>query len=134
MSQSQEIEEVRQLYNRYAISWDEDRPDDLGDCFTPDAVFESQRGRFEGRDAILENMANVRRALATAAQRHITTNVTVNLEGERGTGWAYFIYCVGRGGKLEVTAFGKYEDELRKVGGRWYFSSRKGIVEGQTMA
>jgi hypothetical protein len=133
MSVSEDIEEVRELYNRYALSWDEDRAADLAACFTPDAVFESQRGRFEGREAILQNMANVRRALGAALQRHITTNVSVHLGSDRGTGWAYFIYCVGLQGKLEMTAFGKYEDQLRKVDGRWYFSARKGIVEGQSM-
>ena len=121
MAQYQDIEEVRELYNRYALSWDEDRVEDLAQCFTPDAIFESQRGRFAGREAILHNMANVKRALGGASQRHLTTNVTMDLRGERGSGSAYFIYCVGRQGKLEVFAFGKYEDELRKVGGRWFF-------------
>jgi 3-phenylpropionate/cinnamic acid dioxygenase small subunit len=129
--QHDDIVEVRDLYSRYALSWDENHPDDLAECFTRDAIFESQRGRFEGRDAILENMANVNKALGEARQRHVTTNVNIKLEGERGAATAYFIYCVGRAGKLEVTAFGKYEDELRKENGRWFFSSRKGIVEGQ---
>jgi SnoaL-like domain len=77
-----------------------------------------QRGRFEGRGAILENMANVNHALGDACQRHVTTNVNISLDGDRGTATAYFIYCVGRAGKLEITAFGKYEDELRKQNGR----------------
>ncbi len=132
MSNSEDLEEVRELYNRYALSWDEDRAADLARCFTPDAVFESPRGRFVGREAILENMANVNRALGSGRQRHVTTNLSIRLEGDRGTATAYFIYCVGRQGKLEVTAFGKYEDELRKSDGRWFFSARKGIVEGQT--
>jgi uncharacterized protein (TIGR02246 family) len=131
MKQNEDMEEVRELYSRYALSWDENRTDELAGCFTPDAVFESQRGRFEGRDAILENMANVGKALGDACQRHVTTNVNVRLEGDRGKGTAYFIYCVGRAGKLEVTAFGKYEDELRRQDGRWFFCARKGIVEGQ---
>jgi hypothetical protein len=132
MNRNEDLEEVRELYNRYALSWDENRADDLARCFTPDAVFESQRGRFAGREEILGNMANVNDALgAKRRQRHVTTNVDIHLEGERGNATAYFIYCVGREGKLEVTAFGKYEDELRKVDGRWFFSARKGIVEGQ---
>jgi len=133
MGQHDDVEEVRELYNRYALSWDENRPEDLAACFTADAVFASQRGRFAGRDAILGNLANVNGALGAARrQRHVTTNVSIHLEGDRGTGTAYFIYCVGRDGKTEVMAFGTYQDELRKVDGRWYFSHRKGIVEGQS--
>jgi SnoaL-like domain len=132
MNQQEDLEEVRELYNRYALSWDENHAADLARCFTADGVFESQRGRFVGRQAILGNMANVNGALGAAGrQRHVTTNVSIHLDGDRGRATAYFIYCVGREGKLEVTAFGKYEDELRKVDGRWFFSARKGIVEGQ---
>ena len=132
MKQHEDLEEVRELYSRYALSWDENRADDLAECFTPDAVFESQRGRFAGREEIVGNMTNVNSMLGSKGnQRHVTTNMNIHLEGDRGNGTAYFIYCVGREGKLERTAFGKYEDELRKVDGRWFFSARKGIVEGQ---
>ena len=132
MSQHDDLEEVRELYNRYAISWDEDRAEELAACFTLDAVFESPRGRFAGREAIVANMAKVNAALcATRKQRHVTANVSIHLDGDRATSTAYFIYCVGCEGKLEVTAFGIYHDELRKIDGRWLFSSRSAAVEGQ---
>jgi len=132
MSQHDDLEEVRELYNRYAISWDEDPPEELAACFTLDAVFESPRGRFAGRQAIVGNMAKVNAALGpTRKQRHVTTNVSIHLDGDRGTGTAYFIYCVGSDGKLEVTAFGVYHDALRKTNGGWLFSSRSANVEGQ---
>jgi hypothetical protein len=41
MSEHEDLEEVRELYNRYALSVDEDRADELAGCFTPDGVFES---------------------------------------------------------------------------------------------
>ena len=133
MSRHDDMEEIRELYNRYAISWDENRPDDMAACFTPDGVFESGRGRFAGREEILENMANLNKAYGPARkQRHVTTNVDVHLKGDQGTGTAYFIYFVGRDGKTEIMAFGTYHDELRKVDGRWCFSYRMGTVEGET--
>jgi hypothetical protein len=131
MSRYDEMEEVRELYNRCAISWDENRPEDLAACFTADAVFESGHGHFAGREAILENVANLNGALGRRKQRHVITNVIAQLEGDRGTGTAYFIDCVGLEGKILVMAFGTYQDELRKVDGRWCFSSRKGSVEGE---
>jgi uncharacterized protein (TIGR02246 family) len=133
MSHHDDLEEVRELYNRYALSWDDNHPNELASCFTPDGVFESYRGRFVGRDAILGNLASYNLSLgAGRKQRHVTTNVSVHLDGDRGTGTAYLIFCVGHDGKIERTAFGHYRDELRKVDGRWFFSSRMGIVEGQT--
>ena len=35
-----DMDEARELYNRYAVNWDEDRPQDVATCFTPDAVFQ----------------------------------------------------------------------------------------------
>jgi hypothetical protein len=131
VDQHDDLEEVRELYNRYALSWDENRPDDLAACFTADAVFESGHGHFAGHEAILENMAKLNGALGKRKQRHVTTNVSVKLEGDRGNGIAYFVDCIGLDGKILVIAFGTYQDELRKVDGRWCFSSRKGSVEGE---
>ena len=135
MAQHEDLEEVRELYNRYAISWDENHPHELAACFTSDGIFESYRGRFVGRDAILGNLADFNRSLgAGRKQRHVTTNISINLDGDRATGTASFIFCVGHEGKIERTYFGHYRDELRKVGGRWFFSSRAGITEGETIA
>ena len=132
MDQHSDLEAIRELYNRYAISWDDDHPEDFAACFTPDAVFESARGRFAGRAAIIGNMANVNRALgSTRKQRHLTANVSIELHGDRAVGSAYFIYCVGCEGKTELTAFGTYRDELCKIDGRWFFSTRSATVEGQ---
>jgi uncharacterized protein (TIGR02246 family) len=131
MGRHSDLEAIRELYNRYALSWDDNRPQDFAACFTPDAVFESARGRFAGREAIIGNMATVNRALGARKQRHLTTNVSIELQGERATGTAYFIYCVGCEGKTELTAFGTYRDQLRKVDRRWFFSARSATVEGQ---
>jgi uncharacterized protein (TIGR02246 family) len=134
MSQRDDLEEVRELYNRYALSWDDNHAEELAGCFTPDGVFESYRGRFAGRDAIVGNLADFNLSLgAGRKQRHITTNVSIQLEGDRAKGTAYFIFYVGCDGKIERTAFGHYRDELRKVDGRWFFTSREGIAEGQTI-
>lgn len=133
MCQHDDLEEVRELYNRYALSWDDNHPEELASCFTPDGVFESYRGRFVGRRAIVENLANYNLTLgAGRKQRHVTANVSVNFDGDYGSGSAYVIFCVGYDGKIQSTAFGHYRDELRKVDGRWFFSSRMGIIEGQT--
>ncbi len=135
MCQHDDLEKVRELYNRYAIGWDENRPDELAECFTPDGVFESYRGRFVGREAILGNLADYNRSVGPGRkQRHLTTNVSVHLDGDRATGTAYLIFCVGHEGTIELTAFGHYCDELRKVDGRWYFTSRAGLIEGQTVS
>jgi hypothetical protein len=135
MGQHEDLEEIRELYNRYSMSWDENRPQELAACFTSDGIFESYRGRFVGRDAILVNLADFNRSLGVGRrQRHVTTNINIDLHGDHATGTAYFMFCVGHEGKIERISFGHYRDELRKVGGRWVFSSRTGVVEGDMVA
>src|SRR5579871_4426420 len=130
MAQYQDIEEVRELYNRYALSWDEDRVEDLAQCFTPDAIFESQRGRFAGREAILHNMANVKRALGGASQRHLTTNVTMDLRGGGGAAarTSSIALAARVNSKYSRLASTRMNCARSAAAG---FSARKGIVEGQ---
>jgi len=135
MAQHEDLEEVRELYDRYAISRDENHPHELAACFTSDGIFESYRGRFVGHDAILGTLADFNRSLgAGRKQRHVTTNISINIDGDRPTGTAYFIFCLGHEGKIEHISFGHSCDEFRKVGERWFFSSRVGIAEGETIA
>jgi uncharacterized protein (TIGR02246 family) len=124
-----EMDEARELYNRYAVNWDEDRPNEVAACFTPDASFITQQGRVVGREAIIGIVRALNQSVAGCRQFHITTNVSVKLNGDYGTGGAYFIYCVAAKGQTETVAYGTYRDELRKVAGHWYFSSRTAMVE-----
>jgi uncharacterized protein (TIGR02246 family) len=124
-----DMDEARELYNRYAVNWDEDRPQDVAACFTPDAVFTTQQGSVIGRDAIMGVVKSLNTLVGSRRQFHFTTNVSVKLDGERGTGAAYFIYCVAPKEGAETIAYGTYRDELRKIDGRWYFSARRAWVE-----
>jgi len=131
MSQYDDLEEIRELYNRYAIAFDENHPEEHANCFLPDGVFQSLRGRFAGREAIIRNMKEFNvNVIGNRKQRHINGNISIKLEGDRASGYCYLVYCIGDEGKLEHLSFGIYHDELRKVGGTWYFASRVASTEG----
>jgi hypothetical protein len=61
--------------------------------------------------------------------RHYVTNVIVAGDTERAQATTYVLAFTGQqGGSLTPTT-GRYEDELRKVGGRWLFHARHAVIE-----
>jgi len=130
MNSTDDFEEARELYNRYARNWDDNRPDDVAACFTPDAAFITQQGPLKGREGVITAVNGLNAAVTGRRQFHITTNVSVQLAGDCGTGTAYFTWVVSPKDGPATVAYGTYHDELRKLGGRWYFSTRTATVEG----
>jgi len=130
MTEFEEREQIRELYVRYALSIDEDRREDWVACFTEDGVFESPRlGRHAGREGLREFTRIYKEAQAGAQVRHVMSNISVQIEGERATGMCYLTYYHTKGGKSELAAVGGYRDKLRKVGGKWLFEHRKVFVD-----
>jgi 3-phenylpropionate/cinnamic acid dioxygenase small subunit len=124
-------EEVRELYARYAMTIDGGAFDEWVDCFTDDGVFESARfGRHSGRDGLKRFTAIYKESLGGAQVRHVITNVTFQLDGERGAGACYLVYYHVKDGRVQQTAVGHYRDRLRKVNGRWKFESRQVALDG----
>ncbi len=130
MSEIEDREEIRELYVRYALTIDEDRREDWVACFTDDGVFESPRlGRYAGREALLKFTRVYKESQAGARVRHIVSNISLQLDGDRATGTCYLIYYHTKDRKTELAAVGGYRDKLRKVGGRWLFESRTVFID-----
>jgi uncharacterized protein (TIGR02246 family) len=124
-------EEIRELYARYAMTIDSGAFDEWVDCFTDDGVFESARmGRHAGRDGLRRFTAIYKESLGGAAVRHVITNVSFQVDGDRGTGACYLVYYHLKDGRVQQTAVGQYRDRLRKSNGRWKFESRQVSLEG----
>jgi 3-phenylpropionate/cinnamic acid dioxygenase small subunit len=114
------------LNARYCLSVDERRFDDWASCFTPDGVFDAPPlGRFQGRAELIRCVAEYAKALGDARQRHLITNISLDLEAERGTGVSNFTLYVTRNGATQFMGVGTYRDELRKLKGEWYFHNRE---------
>ncbi|SRR5579875_3167102 len=127
MDDRQKIEE---LYVRYAFAIDGRQYDEWISCFTEDGVFDSSRmGRFAGRDELRKFVEKYERLLEGGQIRHVISNVLVDVAGERARGRCYLNLYLTKNGKTEMIGVGTYEDQLRKVDGRWLFESRKVVLD-----
>ncbi len=130
MTDIEDREEIRELYSRYALSIDEGDADTWVRCFTDDGVFESPRfGRHAGRDGLQKFTELYRESLHGTKIRHVISNLSLKIEGERASGICYLTYYHTKSGKSELAAVGGYRDELRKIGGRWQFAKRSVFVD-----
>jgi 3-phenylpropionate/cinnamic acid dioxygenase small subunit len=130
-----EIAEVYNLYARYAHAVDERRFEEWADCLTDDAEFE-QPGlpTFVGRAALIKMVEDFAVVLAGAVQRHVQSNILVELDGDRGTGMCNLTHYITRDGTTTLTGVGMYRDELQKVDGHWRFSKRVAFLDHQLQA
>lgn len=114
--------------------------------FAEDGVLDWARGTAVGRDAIREEAEvlwqlfsglEAGEAATTApVRRHHIANQVLDIDGDTATGRAYWyefdLEPTAR--QPYVIAYGHYEDELRKVDGKWLFTRRKiynVILEGR---
>jgi 3-phenylpropionate/cinnamic acid dioxygenase small subunit len=124
-------EQIRELYARYAYTIDYGPYDEWVRCFTEDGVFESPRfGRHAGHTALRRFTATYQESNGAAQVRHMMTNVTFHIDGDRATGGCYLTYYHCKSGKATLEALGRYEDELRKVNGEWLFQRRRVSIDG----
>jgi hypothetical protein len=120
-----DIQELMAIYSR-AIDFG--RWEELPDLFTDDCTldFGKVMGAHRGKDAV----RGFGKMLAGSGltMRHYVGNCIISGDGERAEATTYVLAFTGQQGSLSPTT-GRYEDELRKVGGRWLLHVRRGIIE-----
>src|SRR5260370_12444732 len=91
-------EKVRELYARFCHSIDEGRYEEWVNTFTPDGVFDSPvAGRHAGHEGLRKfTQALAASEMGNAVQRHLVTNLSLSLEGDRGTGLSNLTVYVTR--------------------------------------
>jgi len=130
--------EIENLMYKYVMAMDGRDADAYAATFTEDGVLDYAGGVLKGRPAI-RNMINglktsdaTRKAddksgLRAAKTHHMVTNFVLDVHGNTATGRAYW-QSVSNAGPTRKTAavsgFGHYEDELRRVNGKWLFTKR----------
>ena len=133
------LEEIRNLRHGYAAHLDAQDLDALVELFTEDATCEfGHYGTWAGRETIRNNYAAVIQALGRPFDAmHVVTNPWVRLTGpDTARGRWYLIDLLpiqhpetgfaSRGGHDNPLLYlGIYEDDYRKVGGRWKIAAVK---------
>ena len=129
--------EIEDLQARYMFALDWQDADAYAAAFTEDGVLDWAYGVVRGREAIRAEVHGMREGFAKkeaadapkrpSRLRHFITNVVLKIDGDRATEVAYWVECNNEvsGRWPLVTGYGHYEDELRRVNGRWLFARRK---------
>jgi hypothetical protein len=60
---------------------------------------------------------------------HFTSNLQIQIDGERATGKAYFVAMHQSPSGIMPILAGRYHDTFRKVEGRWWFDHRHMIAD-----
>ena len=118
---------IEELIARYNQSLDRGDYETWLSCWADDAVFDGL-GRVLTGIAPIREFANAYDAdyrLRIPALKHFTVNVLSQIDGDRATSSSYLqLTSMGaKGGQILFT--GRYEDDLKRVQGRWQFARRK---------
>ena len=118
------IEERIGIYN---LAIDQGHYDELLACWCEDGVLDGLGGPHVGHAAIraFTDDYELRFRKRLNGLKHFTVNIVSTVQGDRATSSSH-LQLVSTGTKGSHTLFtGRYEDELRRVGGQWLFSRRK---------
>ena len=120
--------DIQDLMARYSRAIDFGCWEELPGFFTEDCTldFGKVMGSHRGRDGV-HGFAKILTGTGLT-MRHYVTNCIIDGDGERATAVTYVLAFTGSIGSLVPTT-GRYEDELRKVGGHWLLHVRRGIIE-----
>jgi uncharacterized protein (TIGR02246 family) len=129
--------EIEDLQARYVFALDWQDADAYAATFTEDGVLDWAGGIVRGREAIRAEVRKMRAAFAKkeaadaprrpSRLRHFTTNDVLKINGDRATHVSYWVEFNNevRDRWPLVGGYGHFEDELRRVNGRWLFSRKK---------
>ena len=118
MSYAADRAEIEDLMARYLFAMDYHDADAYAECFTEDGELDWAMGVAKGREAIRAEAVSFKARIGEifkdsagnpANLRHVVAEMTNG----------------GPGGSVALPSFGIYEDELKRIDGRWLFTRRK---------
>ena len=121
------IEEIRQLKMAYCrcvdTGWDGaiGNAHQLGKLFTDDAVWVAPRARLDGREEI-EAWFTTHLSQGWFGV-HVVGGSVIEVDGDEATGWWYAVVPMTTPDGEAVWTVGAYDEQYRRVVGRWYIST-----------
>ena len=117
-----DLELIKRVKYKYARCLDQKRWDEIGECFTPDAIAEYSGGgyTFEGREAIVDFLKRSMGA-ETFLSSHKMHHPEIDFTGpDSATGvWALDDVVVMTDFEVTIRGCSFYDDEYVKRGGTW---------------
>ena len=122
-----DYEAIVSLMARYSDAVNRREFDALKTCFTPDGVWDLDAGPaahyvFEGADNVSAGIGGLVGKYDFLAQ--IGSLPVIHIDGDRATARST-LFEVGERAGLRLENFGYYQDDLRKVNGKWAFAMRR---------
>jgi uncharacterized protein (TIGR02246 family) len=121
---------IREVLAQYCFALDDGRFADMAACFTEDGTWHTAFGKATGRQAIAEFAAGLRahrpgqsQSMAPRAIHHVT-NVVIALDGDSAKVRSNWTTVQNAPEGPKIGSGGAYDDEMVKVGGRWFFRYR----------
>jgi uncharacterized protein (TIGR02246 family) len=113
---SEDKEEIRELYARYCLSFDQGAANEWAACYTHDGEFIGGGQHLKGRQAMVDFLAG----LTTGAQHRFTANHVIDLDGDRAVCHSSVLVLIGGA----IASSGRTVDELERVDGAWKIARR----------
>ena len=115
---------ISEVLNRMGYYYDEGHLDELGACFTDDAIMSMQIaggdmvGPFEGRDNIMELYRGAK-STQTDVRRHDITNIMFDASGDTLAVTSYLTLFATENAETKLLTTGVYRDQVAQVKGEW---------------
>lgn len=133
--------QIMELQSRYALAHDLTDPDGYAAVFTEDAeLVGSGRVLAKGREALHAIGVNDRKRFNNSlpedvrsfgVMRHVVTNQVIDLTGpDTAEGLCYVLTIANRTDEgPQILSVGRYEDQYRRVDGRWLIARREIVMD-----
>jgi hypothetical protein len=136
----QDRAEIEDLMARYLFAIDYSDWDAYVATFAQDGELEFASGTSKGRDAIRKAVTSFAQGIGRfyhtedgkpAILRHVILQSSIRVEGERAWGRSLWLEMANHGPKdeMKMGTYGIYEDEFKKVDGRWLIAKRNVLNE-----
>ena len=118
---------IQELMARYCFAIDFGDIEGWVSCFTKDGIFETPFGTFKGLSALRGYISErkAERREKGFQLRHIVTNSIINVQKDRASSKCYLLLLMVSPEGVKLLSTGVYNDESRRIRGKWYFSHRK---------
>lgn len=114
---------IRELFDAYSDAVSRMALDDYLDCWTEDGVRLGDGGEARGREQLRAQWAGIWKTLSRMA--FVTQIGAIEVDGDHAQTRSYCLEILQFPNGATHRLVGTYEDQLRRVEGRWRFRERK---------